>query len=105
MNRLSFLKTISMGIAAAVIIPGALVPKELDPKKYPLTPDECYYICCNDLCIDKKGFIWVVTAVYMDEIELKIIQLYTNYPSTIIIKQKDFPEYFYKYASTHLTIK
>lgn len=118
MNRLSFLKKLSTGIAIAVITPRVLadIPdrsKEIDLSKPPyfdalVAQDrknsiswakECYARWKEvkpfiyDLCIDRDGRSWMVVSIYEDHIILYALEAESK-PNSIAIKESAFSDYF-----------
>ena len=117
MNRLQFLKTLGVGVAAAVITPKLLIPKE--PASLPGVPEKDYFgnykdeakmlhyahyeedmprytvdqLCMHDLCVDKDLRVWMVTKPPADTIELTAL-LELPEPNFIDVKRKNFDEYF-----------
>jgi len=96
MKRRDFLKSISVGIAAAVIVPkvllkGATEKKELKPYSGPkYTVDE---LRLHDHCVDKDSREWMCTAIGYGNIELMAL-ISDPLPNFIEIKSEHFDEYF-----------
>jgi hypothetical protein len=113
MNRLSFLKTMGVGIAAAVITPKILaelppptaVPSEKDKEWGKKWAEECYSMWKKDkeLGVDSLRLwdsvmnrdeeIYVVTGRCLDTIELTAIDTRTQ-PNFLDITKDKFGEYF-----------
>jgi hypothetical protein len=117
MNRLSFLKTIGVGVAAAVITPKLLIepPKQgvVKPKpksyfgKYEDEVKALHYahyeeamprytvdnLCLWDLCVDKNARPWACTAMMLDTIELTALEA-DPLPNFIDVERSKFDEYF-----------
>jgi len=107
MNRLSFLKTLGVGVAAAVITPkilaNALIPKEVPVEKdnewckkwaneiYQRWKEQKPFI--NDCVMDKDQRQWLVTAMYMGKIELTAFDPHPL-PNFIDVNEEVFSEYF-----------
>ncbi len=104
MNRLSFLKTISVGIAAAVIAPKVIAeaieaPKPKDKEWCLRWAEEAYqrslkpkpYI--GDIVIDRDGRQWLVTAVYLGKVEVKAFEA-DPLPNFLDVDVEHFDEYF-----------
>ena len=113
MNRLSFLKKLSVGIAAAVITPKVLAEVDPSPKETPKDKEwgikwakEVYghyeedrmrytvdQLCMYDICIDKDSRAWMVTMPPSEVIELTAL-LADPLPNKIDVKRGSFDEYF-----------
>jgi hypothetical protein len=117
MNRLQFLKTLGVGIAAAVITPKLLIEKPGEavapvPKVSPFAPYEdevkmlhyAHYeedfpkytidnLRIHDLCVDKDARVWMCTSMWPDKVELTAL-LAEPEPNFIEVKKEKFDEYF-----------
>ena len=113
MDRLSFLKTIGTGIAAAVIAPKVVAgvfiekPQEKD-KEYHLAQAKKAYahyeedrrritvdrLCVHDLCLDRNERTWMCTAMGFGVIELTAL-LAEPEPNMIDVDRDSFDEYFF----------
>jgi hypothetical protein len=118
MNRLNFLKTVSVGIAAAVITPRILIsPEQIntpfqgrclvlddDPTKRPHEEQGVEWenrdVNIWDIAMDKSENIYVVTAICLDTIHLTAIEADTN-PNYLEVDQDNFFEYFIIISSTY----
>jgi hypothetical protein len=117
MNRRNFLKSIGVGIAAAVIAPKLLIEKPGEvvapaPKVSPfgIYEDEvkmlhyAHYeedfpkytiddLRIHDLCVDKDARVWMCTAMWPDKVELTAL-LAEPEPNFLEVRRKNFDEYF-----------
>ena len=106
MNRLSFLKTLGVGIATAVITPKIFAEIDLSIKETP--KDKEWSIkwakyaynrvkelkpFMSDLCMDKDMRQWRVVSIYENIVTLYALEPNPE-PSCIEVKDADFPDYF-----------
>jgi hypothetical protein len=123
MNRLSFLKTLGVGVAAAVITPKLLI--EPLPEKVLKTGGimpvlekkgkEAYghyeepWLHSNDvetlrlwdMCIDRDSRCWLCTAKGIDSVDLTALES-DPLPNFIEVKKGVFAEYFIIMSSCHI---
>lgn len=117
MNRRNFLKSIGVGIAAAIIIPKPLTKQLEGPVKssrridlFGKYKDEAkmlhyaHYdedlpkytidqLCLHDLCFDREMRLWMCTAIWPDKIELTALEAEPE-PNFLEVRKKNFDEYF-----------
>lgn len=117
MKRSEFLKTLSFGIAAAVITPKILIeplPVAIDTEKPPYFDDlkdkyghyeESWVhssdprdLFIHDLCVDKDRRLWMCTAKGFGTIELTALEA-EPLPNFIDVDEKVFSEYFIIFSS------
>ena len=116
MDRLSFLKTISTGIAAAVIAPKVVagVFIEKPHKEYGdivNNQDRLYshyeedlkritvnQLCVHDLCLDRNYRTWMCTAIGFGVIELTALEAEPE-PNLIDVDRDSFDEYFFIFGN------
>jgi len=112
MNRLQFLKTLGVGIAAAVITPKLLTEKpplsldittagEIDPDAFQYAHYEEDFpkytindLRIHDLCVDKDARVWMCTAMWPDKVELTALEADPE-PNFFEVRKKNFDEYFF----------
>jgi len=122
MNRRSFLKSIGVGVAAAVIVPKILLePSEKKPiehrhkslfGKYEDEVKALHYahyeedfpkytvedLRVNDLCVDKDARAWLCTAIMLDQIEMTAVEADPE-PNFLDVNKNSFDEYFIIFGS------
>jgi hypothetical protein len=113
MNRLNFLKTLSFGVAAAVITPKVLIETSQKPVVSPPIKtreeakdfDYAHYeedmprytvesLRVHDMCVDIDLRMWMCTAIILDSIELTALSA-DPLPNFIEVKRSNFDEYFF----------
>lgn len=122
MDRRSFLKSIGVGVAAAVIVPKVLLEplekKAIEHKhkslfgKYEDEVKALHYahyeedlpkytvedLRIGDFCVDKDARAWLCTAMFFDKIEMTALEPYPE-PSFIDVNRNNFDEYFIIFGS------